>query len=120
MHDTYPRVNMAIDDNNWWWKANIMEFFATFFLVFVVFATAVDKRASPAVFGLAIGCTVTMSAFGIGKFTGAALNPTRWLGPATCNFQDDWWKGLCVYVPGPLLGGLAAGPLYQWALLEKN
>lgn len=120
MATTYPHVILAVADDQWWWKANLLEFFATFFLVFIVFATAVDKRASPAVYGLAIGCTVTMSAFGIGNLTGAALNPTRWLGPATCSMTDDYWKGLCVYISGPLLGGLAAGPLYQHVLLEKN
>jgi len=120
MSSTYPHVGLATTDNGWWWKANLLEFFATFFLVFVVFATAVDKRASPAVFGLAIGFTVTMSAFGIGALTGAALNPARWLGPALCNYQADFWKGLCVYISGPMLGGLAAGSLYQYTLLESK
>ena len=49
MEATYP--NIGVDFDNYWWKAFLLEFFATFFLVFVVFSTAVDKRASPSVFG---------------------------------------------------------------------
>ena len=123
---TFPNLSGTFEDD--WWKFMLLEFFATFFLVFVVFATAVDKRASPAVFGAAIGLTVTMSAFGIGGITGAALNPCRWLGPATMTWMfnsktlysgTSYWQGLCVYLPAPVLGGAAAGPLYQGLLLER-
>jgi len=129
VENTFPDFGSSYTFSSDWWKFLVLEFFATFFLVFVVFATAVDKRASPAVFGAAIGMTVTMSAFGIGGVTGAALNPCRWLGPATMTWMwnsstgytgTQFWQGLCVYVPAPLLAGVAAGPLYQGLLLESR
>ena len=55
----------------------------TFFLVFVVFATAVDsKGAFNKIGGFAIGLTITMDILFGGPFTGAAMNPSRAFGPA--------------------------------------
>lgn len=104
----------------------IMEFFATFFLVFMVFATAVDKRAPPSIYGFAIGGTVLMSALGMGAITGGSLNPTRYLGPwipsiwadnANC---PDVGSGLdmVVYLVASPLGGIAGGVLYNFVFLE--
>src|SRR6202140_518491 len=54
----------------------IFEGVMTFFLVFVVFATAVDERgAFNKIAGFAIGLSITMGALFGGPFTGAALNP---------------------------------------------
>ena len=118
---SYPSIGVGVDETvgGNWWKALLVEFIATFFLVFVVFATAVDKRASPSSFGMAIGATVAMSAYGIGGISGAALNPCRWLGPAVINYtSNQFWWGLLVYNLGPISGGLCAGALYNFALLE--
>ena len=60
----------------------ILELVMTFFLVFVVFATAVDPRgAAKSLGGLAIGLTVGVGWFFGGTFTGAAMSPGRWIGP---------------------------------------
>jgi len=94
-----------------------LEFFATFFLVFMVFGTAVDKKATPYVFGLAIGGTVYMSATSL--WTGAALNPCRWLGPYIVNIffgqftAGSLVAGLVVYVAAPILGGSTAAMVYN-------
>ena len=61
--------------------AILCEAIATFFLVFVVFGTAVDK-AAPKVGGFAIGLTVTADILAIGTRTGASMNPARTFGPA--------------------------------------
>ena len=58
-----------------------LEAIATFFLVFVVFGTAVDPRA-PKVGGFAIGLTVTAGILAIGPLTGGSMNPARSFGPA--------------------------------------
>src|SRR5512135_1781172 len=58
-----------------------LEAIATFFLVFVVFGTAVDPRG-PKVGGFAIGPTVTAGILGIGPLTGGSMNPARSFGPA--------------------------------------
>jgi aquaporin TIP len=51
----------------------------TFFLVFVVYGSAVDVRG-PKIGGLAIGLTVVLDILFGGPFTGAAMNPARTFG----------------------------------------
>jgi len=90
----------------------------TFFLVFVVFATAVDERgAFNKIAGFAIGLTVTMGVLLGGPFTGAALNPARAFGPA---LAANHWANQGVYWIGPLAGGVAAGWVYDTIFLKKS
>ena len=58
-----------------------IEAILTFFLVTVIFGTAVDSRA-PKLGGIAIGLTITMDILAGGPLTGAAMNPARAFGPA--------------------------------------
>src|SRR5580700_1891943 len=96
----------------------IFEGVMTFFLVFVVFATAVDpKGAFNKVAGFAIGLTITAGALFGGPFTGAALNPARAFGPA---LAANHWSNHGVYWIGPLAGGVAAGWLYDTFFLKKE
>jgi MIP family channel proteins len=96
----------------------IFEAVMTFFLVFVVFATAVDERgAFDKIAGFAIGLTITMGALFGGPFTGAALNPARAFGPA---LASNHWTNHGVYWIGPLAGGVAAGGLYDTLFLSKK
>lgn len=89
-------------------KGVLVEAVLTFFLVLVVWGTAIDERG-PRVGGFAIGLTVMAVILGAGPLTGAALNPARYLGPAAVADQlSDWW----VYFVGPGIGGIAAGLLY--------
>ena len=101
-------------------RANGMLFEAimTFFLVLVVFATAVDERgAFDKVAGFAIGLTITAGALFGGPFTGAALNPARAFGPA---LAANHWNNHGVYWVGPLAGGVVAGILYNKLYLGKK
>ncbi len=96
----------------------ILEAVMTFFLVFVVFATAVDMRgAFDKIAGFAIGLTVTMGVLLGGPFTGGALNPARALGPA---LASNHWTNHGVYWIGPLAGGVVAGWLYDIVFLVKE
>ncbi len=87
----------------------ITELILTFFLVFVVYGTAVDPRA-PKVGGLFIGLTVALDILIGGPLTGAAMNPARHLGPALLGggLQNLW-----LYWLGPILGGILATFTYQ-------
>jgi len=87
----------------------ITEIILTFFLVFVVYGTAVSKHA-PKVGGLFIGLTVTADILMGGPITGAAMNPARYLGPALVggNLTNLW-----LYWVGPVIGGVLAGMLYS-------
>jgi len=87
----------------------------TFFLVFVVYGSAVDARA-PKIGGLAIGLTVALDILFGGPFTGAAKNPARTFGPAIIGQQ---WDHHYVYWIGPLLGGALAGMVYGRFLIKQ-
>jgi len=90
------------------------EIILTFFLMFVIYGTAVDKRA-PQVGGLFIGLTVTLDILMGGPITGAAMNPARHLGPALLGggFQNLW-----LYWAGPIIGGILAALCYNKCLEE--
>lgn len=92
----------------------LIEAILTFFLVFVVFGTAVDARA-PKMGALFIGLTVALDILMGGAFTGGAMNPARHLGPALLGggLSQIW-----IYWVGPLLGGLVAAQVYK-SQLEK-
>jgi len=90
-------------------QAIVLEFIATFFLVFVVFGTAVDPRA-PKVGGFAIGLTVAADILAIGPLTGASMNPARSFGPAVAS---GIFEGQAIYWICPILGGIAAALVYE-------
>ncbi|MGH2728458.1 MAG: MIP family channel protein [Actinomycetota bacterium] len=98
-------------------KAVLIEAVLTFFLVWVIFATAVDPEgAFNKVAGLAIGFTITLDILFGGPFTGAAMNPARHFGPALASgFWDNWW----VYWVGPIAGGIVAAVLYDSLIIKR-
>jgi MIP family channel proteins len=88
----------------------LVEAILTFFLVFVVYGTAVDDRSRGAtVAGLAIGGTITLDILFGGPLTGAAMNPARTFGPALAAW---YWHDHYVYWIGPLIGGALGGYVY--------
>lgn len=94
-----------------------LEAVTTFFLVLVVFATAVDEKgAFKAISGFGIGLTITLGILVAGPLTGAALNPARFFGPA---LAATHWASWGVYFVGPLAGGFIAGLLYDSLYLKK-
>jgi MIP family channel proteins len=95
-----------------------LEAIFTFFLAFVVFATAVDPRgAFKSIAGLAIGLTISIDVLFGGPFTGAAMNPARAFGPQLVG--DHWSNGWVWYV-GPALGGVVAAMLYEFLYLRPS
>jgi aquaporin Z len=100
------------------WEGVLIEAILTFFLVWVVFATAADPGGTfKSIAGLAIGLTITIDILAAGPLTGAAMNPARALGPALVqNVWDDWW----VYIVGPALGAVVAALAYDWLYLRAD
>ncbi len=94
----------------------MLEAVTTFFLVFVVFGTAVDERAPKSAFPFAIGLTITLDIMAIGPLTGAAVNPARAFGPA---LASGAWDDQLVYWIGPLIGGAIAAWVMHYALMER-
>lgn len=94
----------------------LVEAVLTFFLVFVVYGSAVDARA-PKIGGLAIGLTVALDILFGGPLTGAAMNPARTFGPAVASGH---WNNHIVYWIGPMLGGALAGLIYGQFLIKED
>ena len=109
-----PVVNDTIDV----WAGLGLETLLTFFLVWVIFATAVDPGgAFKSIAGLAIGLTITIDILAAGPLTGAAMNPARAFGPELVqNIWSDWW----IYFAGPAIGAAIAGLAYDWLYLRAD
>jgi aquaporin Z len=115
--DVLDAVGMGtpvLGNNISWTQGLATEIVLTFFLVFVVYGTAIDARA-PRVGGLFIGLTVALDILVGGPISGAAMNPARHLGPAVMGGGLD---NLWLYWAGPLLGGALAGWVYHSAMEE--
>lgn len=94
----------------------VIEAVLTFFLVWVIFATAADPRgAFKQIAGLAIGFTITLDILMGAGFTGAALNPARALGPELANWH---WPDAWIYYVGPCCGAVIAAALYELLYLR--
>jgi glycerol uptake facilitator protein len=95
----------------------LMEFIISFLLIFTIYGTLVDKRASAGFAGIAVGLVVLFGAMIGGTISGGAMNPARVFGPALASGQFThhyvWWIG-------PILGGIAAGFVYDKLFAEKR
>lgn len=95
-----------------------IEALLTFFLVWVIFATAVDPGgAFKSIAGLAIGLTITIDILAAGPLTGAAMNPARALGP---ELVQNVWDDFLVYLVGPALGAAVAALAYDRLYLRPE
>jgi aquaporin TIP len=94
----------------------VVEALLTFFLVWVIFATAADPRGTfKSIAGLAIGLTITLDILMGGPLTGAAMNPARAFGPQLVgNAWSDGW----IWYFGPLVGAGSAALLYEFLYLR--
>jgi len=97
-------------------QAFLLEFVATFFLVLVVFGTAVDPRA-PRIGGLAIGLVVTADILAIGPLTGGSMNPARSFGPAVAS---GVFEAQIIFWLAPIAGGIVAALLYEYLFLRRE
>jgi aquaporin Z len=93
-----------------------LEAIFTFFLVWVVFATAVDPRGTfKSIAGLAIGLTITIDILFGGPLTGAAMNPARAFGP---QLVGSHWSHAWVWYAGPVVGAAVAAATYELLYLR--
>lgn len=86
-----------------------VETIMTFFLVLVICSVATDKRAHPAVAGIAVGFTLAVCVLVAGPVSGGAINPARALGPmiVAAKYTAVW-----AYLLGPVIGGILGALLY--------
>ena len=98
------------------WQGLVVEIVLTFFLVWVVFATAVDPGGTfKSIAGLAIGLTITIDVLAGGPLTGAAMNPARAFGP---ELLQKHWDDAWIWYLGPAAGAVLAAVAYEWLYLR--
>lgn len=97
-------------------QAFLLEAIATFFLAFVIYGTAVDRKA-PKIGGLAIGFVVAADILAIGPYTGASMNPARSFGPAVASGS---FEGQLIYWLAPIMGAVAASLLYEFLFIRRD
>lgn len=97
-------------------QAIALEAIATFFLMNVIYGTAVNSDA-PKIGGLAIGLTIAADILAIGPLTGGSMNPARSFGPAVAS---GVLAGQVVYWVGPILGAIAAAMLWEFGIFSAK
>lgn len=97
-------------------QAILLEAIATFFLMAVIYGTAVVEIA-PKIGGLAIGLTIAADIIAIGPLTGASMNPARSFGPA---IASGVFAGQFIYWVGPIIGAIAAALVWEFGILNRK
>ncbi len=97
-------------------SAFAIEAILTFFLVLVIFMTALHKKASPGMHGLSIGGMVFLIHLVAVPLTGASVNPARTFGPALIS---GFWEFHWLYWAAPILGGIIAGVLMNYIYVKR-
>jgi MIP family channel proteins len=101
-------------------KAIGIEALLTFVLTTVFLGTAIDAaRSARQFFGFCVGMVATCGILIGHTYTGAALNPARYFGPAVVSGKLS--PQIAVYFVGPILGAVIAAFLYKllWETKEQ-
>jgi aquaporin Z len=98
-----------------WEQSFVLEFILTFFLMMVIFGSAVHGKAVKDFAGIAIGATVGLEAMFAGPICGASMNPARSIGPAIVSGTTQY---LWVYIVATILGASCAAIIYK--ILHEN
>ena len=94
----------------------LVEAILTFFLVLVIFMTAVHKKASPGWAGFTIGGMIFLIHLVAVPLTGASVNPARTFGPALIS---GFWEFHWMYWAAPIIGGIIAGLIMNYVYVNK-
>lgn len=101
--------------------ATLIELLMTFVLVLAIFGTAIDKR-TPRIGGLGVGLAALVIILVGAPFTGAAMNPARYLGTVIweAGISNNWSKvsDCYIYIIGPVLGAVLAAWIYTSYVLD--
>jgi MIP family channel proteins len=101
--------------------AFLAEAIGTFALVWAIVGTEVNPRGDRNWAPWIIGITLGFAVMAIGPLTGAGLNPARSFGPGLVgDFADGFGTFLLVYTLAPVVGGLVAGLIYQYLVINPQ
>ena len=93
-----------------------VEIILTFFLVTVIFLTAVHKKAPAGIHGISIGGMVFLLHLVGVPLTGASMNPARTFGPAVIS---GFWELHWIYWLAPIVGGIIAGVIMNYVFVNN-
>ena len=93
-----------------------VEIILTFFLLTVIFMTAVHKKAAAGIHGISIGGMIFLLHLVGVPLTGASMNPARTLGPA---IASGFWEFHWIYWVGPIIGGIIGGLIMNYVFVKK-
>ena len=93
-----------------------VEIILTFFLVTVIFLTAVHKKAAAGIHGISIGGIVFLLHIVGVPLTGASMNPARTFGPAVVS---GFWELHWIYWLAPIVGGIIAGVIMNYVFVNN-
>ena len=97
-------------------SAFAVEAVLTFFLVMVIFMSAVHKKAAAGWAGFTIGGMVFLIHLIGVPLTGASVNPARTFGPALIS---GFWEFHWLYWAAPIIGGIIAGVIMNYVFVKK-
>jgi aquaporin NIP len=95
----------------------VMEFILTFFLMMVILNVALGSKEQGMFAGIAIGGIIGLEAMFAGPVSGASMNPVRSLAPAVASGHVEH---LWLYIVAPVLGAVAAVPVFKLLKHEKT
>ncbi len=98
----------------------MVEVILTFFLVVVIFMTAVHKKAPKSVYGAAIGGMVFLLHIVGVPLTGASMNPARSFAPAIVTGDAGLLEIQWLYWLAPIIGGIIAGVIMNYVFINKD
>lgn len=102
--------------------STLIELLMTFVLTIAIFGTIIDRRA-PKLGGWGVGLLAMAIVFFGYPFTGAAMNPARYIGTGVweAGISNNWGKlsDCYIYILGPILGAVIASWIYDSYVLEE-
>jgi len=98
----------------------VVEVILTFFLVLVIFMTAVHKKAPKSIAGASIGGMIFLLHIVGVPLTGAGMNPARSFAPAIVTGDVGLLEINWLYWVAPIIGGIIAGVIMNYVFINKD
>ena len=98
----------------------VVEIILTFFLVLIIFMTAVHKKAPKSIAGASIGGMIFLLHIVGVPLTGAGMNPARSFAPAIVTGDAGLLEIQWLYWLAPIIGGIIAGVIMNYVFVNKS
>ena len=98
----------------------VVEIILTFFLVLIIFMTAVHKKAPKSIAGASIGGMIFLLHIVGVPLTGAGMNPARSFAPAIVTGDAGLLEIQWLYWLAPIIGGIIAGVIMNYVFINKD